>query len=125
MGPLRVAGLVVAMLLVGGLHGAAAVADPTVDSTFDAHGVKIHYVVEGTGEPVVLIHGLHASAEINWRLPGVLTAIAKDQKVIALDLPGHGRSDKPDNEDAYGLALVEDVALLLDHLKIDKAHIVG
>jgi pimeloyl-ACP methyl ester carboxylesterase len=40
-------------------------------------------------------------------------------------LPGHGQSDKPAKKDAYGLQLVEDVALLLDQLKIEKAHIVG
>jgi pimeloyl-ACP methyl ester carboxylesterase len=45
--------------------------------------------------------------------------------VVALDLPGHGRSDKPKETDAYGLQMVEDVILLLDHLKIRKAHMVG
>jgi pimeloyl-ACP methyl ester carboxylesterase len=42
-----------------------------------------------------------------------------------LDLPGHGESDKPENEAAYGVQMVEDVRLLLDHLKIRKAHVVG
>ena len=45
--------------------------------------------------------------------------------MIALDLPGHGRSDRPDGEGAYGLQLVEDIVLLLDHQKVVKAHIVG
>ena len=36
--------------------------------TFDSNGVKIRYTVEGQGEPVVLIHGLYSSADINWRL---------------------------------------------------------
>jgi pimeloyl-ACP methyl ester carboxylesterase len=93
--------------------------------TFDAKGVKIHYLVEGTGEPVVLIHGLNSSALINWKLTGVISELAKDHKVIALDLPGHGRSDRPMQKEAYGEQLVDDVVLLLDHLKIKKAHIVG
>jgi pimeloyl-ACP methyl ester carboxylesterase len=92
---------------------------------FDAKGVKIHYLLAGHGEPVVLIHGLYSSAEVNWQRPGTLVALAKDYQVIALDLPGHGRSDKPERADAYGLEMVEDVVLLLDHLKIHKAHIVG
>jgi pimeloyl-ACP methyl ester carboxylesterase len=94
-------------------------------ATFEAHGVKIHYLTEGQGEPVVLIHGLHASAELNWNLPGIVGELAKDHRVIALDLPGHGRSEKPDDEAAYGLQLAEDIVLLLDHLKIQRAHIVG
>jgi len=92
---------------------------------FEAKGVKIHFITAGAGEPVVLIHGLHSSAALNWQLPGLFTELTKDHQVVAVDLPGHGQSDKPGNDDAYGLQLVEDVALLLDHLRIEKAHIVG
>jgi pimeloyl-ACP methyl ester carboxylesterase len=92
------------------LWGACCRAD-----SFDANGVKIHYVVEGAGEPVVLIHGLGSSARINWQWPGTFAALARDHRVIALDLPW--RND--------GLQMVEDVILLLDHLKIRRAHIVG
>ncbi len=96
-----------------------------VSRTFSAKGVKIHYLSQGSGEPVVLIHGMFSSAEVNWQWPGTIAALAKNHRVIALDMPGHGRSDKPETEDAYGVQMVEDVILLLDHLKIDKAHIVG
>ncbi len=95
------------------------------EQTFDAGGVKIHYLVEGRGQPVVLIHGLCSSAKINWQLPGVVGLLAKDHQVIALDLPGHGESDKPEKESAYGAQMVADVLGLLDHLKIKKAHVVG
>ncbi len=100
-------------------------ADEPASRTFDARGIKLHCLVAGKGEPVVLIHGLHSSAEINWRMTGVFRELATDHMVIALDLPGHGRSDKPSDEKAYGVQVVEDVVLLLDDLKIDKAHIVG
>jgi pimeloyl-ACP methyl ester carboxylesterase len=93
--------------------------------TFTVDGVKIHYLVEGQGEPVVLIHGLHSSALMNWGPNGVMAELAKDHQVIALDLPGHGQSDKPAEEKAYGLQLVADIVALLDELKIKKAHIVG
>jgi len=66
----------------------------------DAKGVKIHFLIVGKGEPVVLIHGLHSSAAINWGLTGVISDLSKDHQVIALDLPGHGRSDKPEDEKA-------------------------
>jgi pimeloyl-ACP methyl ester carboxylesterase len=102
----------------------AAAVEPIV-GTFDAKGVKIRYVVQGTGEPVVLIHGLSASALLNWQLPGIMPTLAKDHQVIALDLPGHGGSDKPTKPEAYGPQMAEDVVLLLDHLKIKQAHVVG
>ena len=102
-----------------------AAADTPASHTFDAKGVKLHYLEAGKGDPVILIHGLHASAEINWNLPGIVAELAKTNRVIALDLPGHGQSEKPKDDAAYGKQLVEDVVLLLDHLKIKKAPIVG
>jgi pimeloyl-ACP methyl ester carboxylesterase len=93
--------------------------------TFDSNGVKIAYYVQGKGEPVVLIHGWLSSAGINWSAPGTAALLAKDFQVIALDVRGHGLSEKPTKEDAYGPELVEDVVRLLDHLKIKKAHVVG
>jgi pimeloyl-ACP methyl ester carboxylesterase len=100
-------------------------ADEPTSQTFDAKGVKIHYLIVGKGEPVVLIHGLYSSAEINWSAVGIVKELAKDHQVIALDLPGHGKSDKPEKEDAYGMQMVEDVVLLMDHVKVKKAHVVG
>jgi pimeloyl-ACP methyl ester carboxylesterase len=92
---------------------------------FDAKGVKIHFLVEGTGEPVVLLHGLDSSARINWQMPGTIDALARDHQVIAVDFPGCGESDKPADPAAYGAQWIDDVILLLDHLNIRKAHIVG
>jgi pimeloyl-ACP methyl ester carboxylesterase len=93
--------------------------------SIDAKGVKIAYATRGKGEPVVLIHGWLANAGLNWELPGISAALARDFYVIELDVRGHGRSDKPRKESLYGEELVEDVARLMDHLKVDKAHIVG
>ncbi len=117
--------LLAGLLLFCSLGCQAGSAAQPVSQWFDAKGVRIHYLVQGTGEPVVLIHGLYSSAEINWQWPGTFAALAKNHQVIALDLPGHGRSDKPNNAEAYGLQMVEDVILLLDHLNIRRAHIVG
>jgi pimeloyl-ACP methyl ester carboxylesterase len=127
--------LVMAIMAVGlcWQPGRAVAAEEATSRDFDANGVKIHYLVEGplpgavegTAEPIVLIHGLYSSAEMNWKIPGVMDALAKRRQVIALDLPGFGLSGKPNIEEAYGLQMVEDVVLLLDHLKIKKAHIVG
>jgi pimeloyl-ACP methyl ester carboxylesterase len=93
--------------------------------SFDSNGVKIAYFVQGSGEPVVLIHGWLSSAGINWALPGISDLLSRHFRVIALDVRGHGLSDKPTNADSYGPELVEDIVRLLDHLEIRKAHIVG
>jgi pimeloyl-ACP methyl ester carboxylesterase len=111
--------------VIAAFAGQAPAADTPQSKTFDAEGVKIHYLIAGKGSPVVLIHGLYSSAQLNWQLPGILGHLARDHQVIALDLPGHGRSDKPDKAEAYGVQMADDVALLLDHLKIEKAHVVG
>jgi pimeloyl-ACP methyl ester carboxylesterase len=107
------------------LGGAIQATDIPASHTLDVNGVKIHYFVAGKGEPVVLIHGLRSSAMMNWGLPGIFSPLAKDHQVIALDLRGHGQSDKPENEAAYGLEMVEDIARLMDHLHVQKAHILG
>ena len=92
---------------------------------FYAKGVKISYSVQGEGEPVVLIHGLFGSSVLEWAFHGTTDLLAEKYQVITLDLPGHGRSDNPTTEKAYGLELVKDVIRLMDHLKVHKAHIVG
>jgi pimeloyl-ACP methyl ester carboxylesterase len=83
------------------LAASTAVAAPQHGS-FLSNGVKIHYIVEGEGEPVLLIHGFSASAMMNWVLPGVFANLAKHYHVIALDNRGHGGSGKPHEVEKYG-----------------------
>lgn len=100
-------------------------ADKLESQFFDSDGTKIHYVVVGEGEPVVLIHGFTANLQQNWKMPGIIDALKDDFQVIAIDNRGHGRSDKPHDVEQYGMQMVEDPIRLLDHLGIEKAHIVG
>jgi pimeloyl-ACP methyl ester carboxylesterase len=92
---------------------------------FESDGVPIRYVIEGEGEPLVLIHGFTASVEANWKGPGIFAPLAAEYKVIALDCRGHGKSGKPRERDAYGAQMAKDVVNLLDHLEIEQAHIAG
>ena len=103
----------------------SAVAAGPEHGVFISNGVKIHYFAAGEGEPVILIHGFAASAYANWVLPGVFADLSKHYRVIALDNRGHGTSGKPHEIEKYGPEMVEDVVRLLDHLKIQKAHIIG
>ena len=97
------------------------------DQFFDSDGVKIRYIDQGPrdGEPVVLIHGGFINVETQWTESGVIDALDNAYRVIAPDLRGHGKSDKPHDPGQYGNAVVDDVIRLLDHLDIDRAHIVG
>lgn len=94
---------------------------------FDSAGVKIFYTDEGPrdADPVVLVHGFAANADFNWRAPGIVDKLIKDYRVITIDNRGHGLSDKPHEADKYGIEMVNDIVRLLDHLKIEKAHVVG
>ena len=64
----------------------------TTDGYLDLDGLRLHYVAAGAGEPVVLLHGWPTSSLL-WR--NVMPPIAEGSRVIALDLPGFGLSDKP------------------------------
>lgn len=116
--------LVTAVALFFLMASVSFAAAPQSES-FLSNGVKIHYITAGEGEPVVLIHGFCANIQNNWVLPGVFAKLARHYHVIALDNRGHGQSGKPHEVEKYGPEMVEDVVRLLDHLKIEKAHIVG
>jgi pimeloyl-ACP methyl ester carboxylesterase len=98
---------------------------PSHDFMTTTDNVKIHYMILGQGTPVVLIHGFTGTAEGNWFSNGVAEALAKNHRVIALDCRGHGKSDKPHDSAMYGDRLWKDVIELMDHLKIERAHVHG
>src|SRR5256714_6505899 len=77
-----------------GAHLAAAQKPATAESRFTTlDGARVHYVNYGKGdEALVLIHGWTCNID-NWR--DQFPDFAKRNRVIALDLPGHGQSDKP------------------------------
>ena len=97
----------------------------TTFSSFD--GTKLSYEMEGTGRPVVLLHGLSVDTDTNWKAPGIWSAlIAADRRVVGLDARGHGLSDKPHEPSAYEKdAMVKDVSTLLDELRLEETDLVG
>ncbi len=116
--------LLTACCCVASINSAPA-AEKLFGDRFDSAGTKIYYRVQGAGTPVVLVHGWLSSAGGNWELPGISALLAKDFRVIEFDVRGHGLSDKPTTEEAYGTNLVDDVVRLMDHLEVKQAHIVG
>ena len=84
--------------------------------------LTLNYQVTGEGEHVVLIHGLGANMAF-WYM-GIARVLARHYNVVSYDLRGHGRSSAPPT--GYDLPhLSGDLAALLDHLGMDRVHLVG
>lgn len=90
-------------------------------------GIKIAYEITGEGPPIVLVHGFASNRVTNWRVPGWYDALVQaGRQVIALDVRGHGESDKPHVREAYEEGeLAGDVVRLLDQLGLRQADVMG
>jgi pimeloyl-ACP methyl ester carboxylesterase len=95
------------------------------DGFFDSGGVRIHFVEQGQGDPVVMLHGFSGSYRDFIDFGIFESLVDEGYRAIAIDCRGYGQSDKPHDSDAYGIEMVEDVVRLLDHLQIEKAHVLG
>lgn len=92
------------------------------------HGdIEIAYLDEGSGDPIVLVHGFASTKEVNWVSPAwVMTLTRAGRRVIALDNRGHGQSSKLYDPALYHTTLMAgDVRALLDHLDIARADVMG
>ena len=94
---------------------------------FDSDGVEIAYIDEGSGDPVLLLHGFASNITFNWQDPGWVRHLLRDgRRVIAMDHRGHGASGKPHSQEEYGAPIMsEDARRLLDNLDIDRADVMG
>src|SRR5262245_6916012 len=87
----------------------------------DVNGIHLYYETHGSGRPMVLLHGGLGSGEM---FGPVLPQLAQHHQVIVVDLQGHGRTADIDRPlDARFMA--DDVAALIDHLKLVKPDVVG
>jgi len=94
--------------------------------TVDRAGVSIYYeVVEGSGPPLVLLHGGMGSSEM-WRFEGYVDALRDAFRLVLVDLRGHGRSDAPHDPSAYRIdAFIADIGAVLDALGLRSAALCG
>jgi|SRR5579875_512974 pimeloyl-ACP methyl ester carboxylesterase len=93
---------------------------------FFSAGVKLYYLEQGAGEPVIMIHGLASHAEHSWGATSWIERLSRNYRVLALDCRGHGRSERFYEPEAYSLEKVtSDVIALLDHAGCGKAHVLG
>jgi 3-oxoadipate enol-lactonase len=109
-----------------GLEPGSPLLDPDPPAPWDTFargfapvpGSALYYESMGEGEPVVLIHGGAVDHRM-WRRE--FADLARDHRVIRLDVRGQGLSQNP----AGAYCSYEDLGLLLDHLDIPRAHLVG
>lgn len=89
----------------------------------DSNGVKIHYATIGKGPLVVMIHGF-PDYWYTWRHQ--MAALADRYQVVAVDMRGYNKSDKPSGVEQYDMSLlVGDIVAVIKHFKQQKAVIVG
>lgn len=86
------------------------------------NGLKMYYEIHGQGQPLVLLHGSFMTISLNWGQ--IIPELAKTHQVIAVEMQGHGHTADIDRPITYQ-AMAEDVAGLLNHLRIEGADVLG
>ena len=86
------------------------------------NGINMYYEIHGQGEPLVLIHG--GGSTIQTSFGTLLPLLAQQFKLIAVELQAHGHTNDRDAPESFEQD-ADDVAALMKHLAIDKAHILG
>jgi pimeloyl-ACP methyl ester carboxylesterase len=84
---------------------------------------QLHYVDQGQGPAIVMIHGL--AGNLHNFTYGVATPLSENHRVICVDRPGCGYSKRSSNADASLEAQADTIVSLLDHLQIESAVFVG
>ncbi len=89
----------------------------------DNDGVTIHYASLGEGPLVVMVHGF-PDFWYTWR--DQMEALSSELQMVAVDLRGYNRSDKPTGVEAYAMPHhIRDIAAVIEHAGAEKAVIVG
>jgi pimeloyl-ACP methyl ester carboxylesterase len=115
---LKIAAFALMMLLSGVVSGQQK---PTTGYA-PVNGLKMYYEIHGSGEPVVLLHGAFMAISGDWN--NWIGELSKTRKVIAIEMQGHGRTADI-NRDLTCENLADDVAGLLDYLKLPSADLIG
>lgn len=112
--------------MAGEIPNIPAVAGGWQDKTWTGpDGTRFHYLEMGRGTPVILIHGSGGTA-VNWMANGLGANLAKTNRVIAIDMRGHGQTVGPDGKRQRRTPNMDlDVLAFMDAMHIRQAHIGG
>lgn len=112
-----------AALLLGVTQPALAQAAPAAPGkTVQVNGIDLHYEELGTGEPLLLLHGFGMCGRGDW--DKIADDLARTNRVILVDLRGHGWSTNPSGQFTMRQS-ADDIRALLDALKIDRVRAMG
>jgi pimeloyl-ACP methyl ester carboxylesterase len=111
-----------AFILTTFLSGVVSAQQEPTTGFAPVNGLKMYYEVHGSGDPVVLLHGSFMTISNNWTK--WISELSKTRKVIALEMQGHGRTADIKRDFTFE-NLADDVAALLDYLKIPTADLIG
>ncbi|OBV36738.1 alpha/beta fold hydrolase [Janthinobacterium psychrotolerans] len=117
---LGAAALCAAWLVVRGKRRQAESAHPPTGDFIDVNGVRQHYLSQGEGPVVLLLHGNGVIAE-DFRHAGLLGQLAANHRVIAFDRPGFGYSERPRGTWWTPAAQAALLAAALDQLGVERA----
>jgi len=98
-----------------------AMPKPAAKGFVEIDGAKIYYATFGSGSPVVLLHGGMGNGD-HWA--NQVPALAEKLQVVVIDSRGQGRSTRTKAAPSYDV-MAADVLAVMDHLKLEKASIVG
>ncbi len=90
----------------------------------EVDGVRVHVIVRGQGRPVVLIHGNGTMAE-DWVISGVVERLARTYRVVAIDRPGFGHSERPRHRVWTAAAQARLLHGVLGRLSVERPVVVG
>ncbi len=99
-------------------------ASPPRGKFLTVDGIRVHYLELGDGPPVVLLHGNMLRAE-DFVASGLLGELARNHRVIALDRPGYGYSERPLGRLWTAQAQGALVKRMLEQLGVKKPKVVG
>lgn len=119
---MKITAVLMSLMLTVFLFGTASAQQKPLTGYAPVNGLKMYYEIRGQGEPVVMLHGAFMAIDGDWI--DWVNELAKTHKVIAVDMQGHGRTADIKRDITYE-NLADDVAALLDYLKIPSADIVG
>ncbi|MDQ1816047.1 alpha/beta hydrolase [Massilia sp. CCM 9210] len=121
---LAAAGLAASAMYVQAKKREAELANPAQGKVIEVDGVRLHYLEQGDGPPLVLLHGngLHAD---DFALSGLLETAAESHRVIAFDRPGFGHSERPGNTSWTPEAQARLIYKALRMLGVERPVIVG
>src|SRR6516162_51179 len=126
---ISIAGIAMSLLAGSGHHEGSANARaeepqrPHASGNYaTVNGLRMYYEVHGSGDPVVLLHGAFMTITNNWT--GWIGELSKTRKVIAIEMQGHGRTADT-ARDITDENLADDVAALLEQLKLPRADLIG